>query len=559
VGGSASRISESVSAFRSVFANPNLRYLELAWAMSALGQFAFIVAISIYAYGAGGADAVGLIMLVRFVLAATLAPFAGLLADRYRRETVLLGSALARVAVIGTTAGAILLDAPSVLVYILAIGGTIAAAPFRSAQAALTPALARTPNELTAANAVASTFESIALFGGPALAGILLAATRTGVVVAVTVAMLAMSAFFLLRIHGPRAARKGEMEASTLVSEAFAGFRTIGRDSKLRVLMGLLAAQTLLFGALQVCVVVLAIENLDLGNAGVGYLNSAVGVGAVAGAILAIGLTGARRLSLAFVAGVVLIGAPLVVLGLWTQTLAALLLLGVVGIGGSLVDVAGLTLVQRAVPEDVLARVFGVIQMLFYGTIAIGAIVAPRLIDWFGTGGALIAIGAFLVALTALLAPSVVGIDAAATPPKPEELRLLGRIPIFATLPGTSLEHLANRLVPLRVEPETVVVQEGDAGDRFYLVAEGQLDVSADGEPVSQLSPGDYFGEIALLRDLPRTATVTASTSVVLYALDREDFLAAVTGHPASAQAAEEVVSARLATFSPTGVRATAS
>jgi MFS family permease len=559
VGSPAGRISESLSAFRSVFANPSLRYLELAWAMAVFGQSAFVVAVSIYAYGIGGADAVGLIILLRFVLAGTIAPFAGLLADRYRRESVLLGSALARIVVIGSTAAAILLDANSVIVYILAIGGTIAATPFRSAQAALTPALARTPNELTAANAVASTFESVALFGGPALAGVLLAVTRPGIVVAITVAMLAVAAVFLLRIRGPRAAPKAEMEASTLVSEAFAGFRTIGRNSQLRVLMGLLAAQTLLFGALQVCIVVLAIEALDLGNAGVGYLNSAVGVGAVAGAILAIGLTGTRRLSLAFVVGIVLIGAPLVVLGLWAQTVSALLLLGVVGIGSSVVDVAGLTLVQRAVPEDVLARVFGVIQMLFYASIALGAIVAPPLIDWLGTKGAIMVTGIFLVALTALLAPRLVRIDAEATPPKPDELRLLGRIPIFATLPGTTLEHLAGRLTPLRIEPGTVIIEEGDAGDRFYLVAEGQLDVSADGSRVSQLEAGDYFGEIALLRDLPRTATVTASTSVVLYALDREDFLAAVTGHPASAQAAEEVVGARLARFSPTGVRATTS
>lgn len=552
-------ISESASAFRSVFANPGLKYLELAWAMAVVGQSAFVVSISIYAFGAGGAQAVGLIILLRFVLAGAIAPFAGLLADRYRREAVLLGSVLVRVVVIGAAALAILLDVSSVIVYILAIAGTISAIPFRSAQAALTPGLARTPAELTAANAVASTFESIALFGGPALAGVLLAVTQTGVVVAITVAMLVVSALFLRQIAGPETAPRAEMEASTLLSEALAGFRTIGRVSSLRVLMSLLAAQTFLFGALSVCTVVLAIDVLDLGNAGVGYLNSALGVGAVIGALVALGLTGAGRLSLAFIAGVVLVGAPLVILGLWSHTLAALLLLGVVGVGSSLVDVAGLTILQRAVPEDVLARVFGVVQMVFYGAIAIGAIVAPPLIDWLGTDGALIAIGGFLVVVTLVLAPRLAGIDAAAVPPKPDELRLLGRTAIFAPLSGTILEHLASRLTPLRFESGTVIVAEGDTGDRFYLVAEGTLEVSSEGSSVSSLAPGDYFGEIALLRDLPRTATVSASTSVVLYALDREDFLAAVTGHPSSAEAAEQVVSARLSAFSPTGVRATGS
>jgi CRP-like cAMP-binding protein len=100
--------------------------------------------------------------------------------------------------------------------------------------------------------------------------------------------------------------------------------------------------------------------------------------------------------------------------------------------------------------------------------------------------------------------------------------------------------------VPLRVEPGTVIVREGDAGDRFYIVAEGEIEVSQDGRVLSELGSGGYFGEIALLRDMPRTATVIARTPVVLYALDRDDFLAAVTGHPQSAEAAESVVASRL-------------
>jgi hypothetical protein len=203
--------------------------------------------------------------------------------------------------------------------------------------------------------------------------------------------------------------------------------------------------------------------------------------------------------------------------------------------------------------------VFGVIQMLWYGALGIGAILAPALLDWLGLGTSFITIGAFLLVLTGLLAPRLVRIDGAAQAPAPDELRLLGSIPIFAPLPGTALEHLASRLLPLRLEPGNVVVREGDTGDRFYLVAEGNLAVSADGDTISTLGPGDHFGEIALLRNLPRTATVTASTPVVLYALDRDEFLAVVTGHAPSAEAAETVVSARLASFSPAGVRVTAS
>jgi MFS family permease len=512
-----------------------------------IGHWAYLVAVSIYAYGVGGEAAVGLVFFVRLIPSALIAPFAGMLADRYRRESVLVASAVSRIVLIGAAAAGVFLDVEPAVVYTLAVLAAIATTPFRPAQAALTPSLARTPDELTAANAVASTIESIAIFVGPALAGLLLAIASTGLVFVVTASMLVLTAFFLLQIHAPRAAApKGEVAASTIASEALAGFRTIGQEPPLRVLIGLLGAQTLVLGALQVYIVVVSIEVLGLGRAGVGYLNSAIGVGAVVGAMLAVGLAGSRRLSPSFVSGVVLLGAPIAVIGLWSQTAAVLVLLGITGFGSSLLDVSGLTLVQRAVPEDVLARVFGIIQMLFLGTLGVGAIFAPVLIDWLGTEGALIATGLFLVGLTILLAPRLAGIDASAKAPDPDELRLLGGTPIFAPLPGTTLEHVAARLTPLRIEPGDVIVRQGDAADRFYIIAEGEVEVSQDGMPVSELGAGDYFGEIALMRDVPRTATVTARTPVVLYALDRDDFLAAVTGHPPSTEAAETVVSSRL-------------
>jgi MFS family permease len=232
--------------------------------------------------------------------------------------------------------------------------------------------------------------------------------------------------------------------------------------------------------------------------------------------------------------------------------------LGVMGVGSSLVDVAGLTLVQRAVPDDVLARVFGVIQMLWLASIGIGAALVPVLISWLGIKASFIAVGALLPALVLLLGRQVARVDADAAAPEVEELRILASVPIFAPLPGGSLEHVAGRLVPLRLEPNTVIVREGDAGDRFYIVAEGEIEVSQDGVPITNLTAGGYFGEIALLRDVPRTATVTARTSAVLYALDRDDFLAAVTGHPQSAEAAETVMAARLSGPASTGYRSSA-
>jgi MFS family permease len=318
------------------------------------------------------------------------------------------------------------------------------------------------------------------------------------------------------------------------------------------MIIGLFSAQTLVAGILVVLVVVMAIDLLDMGDSGVGYLNAAFGVGALIGSIFALSLAGLRRLSLPFVTGVLLWGLPLVLIGIWPEAALAIVLLAIVGAGNSLVDVAAFTLIQRAVPEQVLARVFGVIQMLWVLTVGLGAAIAVPLVDRLGAETALVVTGLFLPALLAVLGGPLLKIDAAATAPGPE-LSLLRSSPIFAPLPGTTLEHLAARLVPLRLEPGTVIVREGDPGDRFYLIVEGKVDVSAEGRALSQLGPGDYFGEIALIRDMPRTATVTASTAVVVHVLEREDFLAAVTGHAPSAVAAEQVVSSRLAGVPATG------
>lgn len=554
------RLSDSLGAFGAVARNPNLRWLQLAWAASIVGHYAFLIAVSVYAYGVGGEKAVGLVFLARLIPAAVISPFAGMLGDRYARERVLFFTNLSRVILVSATAAGELVDADPWVVYGFSIAATIATTPFRSAQVALTPSLTRTPEELTAANAVAAGVESIAVFAGPALAGVLLGVASTGVVFIITALLIVLSSAFLVLIRAPEQDRpRRELTASTIAAESLAGFTTIRRQPALRTMLLLLTAQTMIFGAVQVFIVVAAIQLLDLGEGGVGYLNAAIGVGAFIGAVAALSLTGTRRLSPAFLTGIVLVGLPLVAIGISQQVVVAVLVLVIMGVGSSLVDVAGLTLVQRAVPDDVLARVFGVIQMLWLASIGIGAALVPALIAWLGIESALIAAGLFLPALVVLLGAAVARIDASAAAPKPQELRILASIPIFTPLPGGSLEHIAARLIPLHLDPGAVIVRQGDTGDRFYIVVEGQLDVSQDGQDVTQLGPGDYFGEIALLRDVPRTATVRTRTPVVLYALDRDDFLSAVTGHPQSSDAAESVVSARLAGPASTGYRSAAS
>jgi MFS family permease len=541
------RLAESLRAFGDVFRNRNLRRLELAWAGSITGEWAAAVAVGVFAFRSGGAAAVGLVGVIRFVPAAVAAPFTALLADRYPRERVMLGADLVRCAATAGAAAAVFTDAPAGVVYALVGFVSLASTAFQPAQAAVLPSLSRTPDELTAANVASSTIESVGSFIGPALGGLLLALTDTGEVLVVTAGLFLWSAFQVAAIRAPA----GEADHAEppprprFVEEAAAGFRVIGEDRRLRLLVGLYTAQTLVAGALNVLIVVCAIELLDLGEPGVGYLNSAVGIGGLIGAGAALALVGRRRLAADFGVGLVLWGLPIAAIALWPEPAAAVLLLAVVGIGNTVVDVAGLTLLQRAVRDEVLARFFGVLESLIVLTIGIGAVLAPVLIDAFGIRGALAATGALLPLLAVLAWRPLNAIDAETAPPG-DELDLLRNVPIFAPLPASTLEHLARSLVPVQVAAGDEVFHQGETGDRFYVVRAGEVEVSADGQTLTTLGPGGYFGEIALLRPVSRTATARATAATNLLALEQDEFIGAVTGHPASAEAADAVIGARL-------------
>jgi MFS family permease len=545
------RLSESASAVSAVFRNPDLRRLELAWGGSVVGQWAYGVGLAVFAFRAGGAGGLGLVWLIRMIPSALVAPFAGVLADRYRRERIMVGSDLVRAALLAGGAAAIALDVSVGVIYALAALVSVSSTPFRSAEAALTPALAKTPEELTAANLTASSLESVGFFAGPALAGILLSVTGPAPVFAATAGTFLWSALLISRITSPaRVAREEAGTRPAVVSEVLAGFRAIASDDRLRMVIGFLVAATLVVGAFEVLLVASALDLLHIGKSGVGFLNSAYGVGTMIGTLAGLTLVGARRLSIPLLVGIVLFGGSLALVGTVPSEAVALVLFAIAGVGSTLFSLGGFTLVQRVVADEVMARVFGVIQLLWLASVGIGAVLTSPLIDALGLRGALIATGVALPALVAVLGPRLLRIDSAATAPA-EEVGLLRAIPIFAPLPGVTLEHVAARLIPLRVEPGTEIIREGDAGDRFYLVVQGEVDVLVEGRKASSLGPGGYFGEIALLRDVPRTATVIARTPVTLYALERDDFLAAVTSHPPSARAADAVVGQRLTQAQP--------
>ncbi|HEY6605817.1 MAG TPA: MFS transporter [Gaiellaceae bacterium] len=536
---------ESAAAFREVFRNRALRRIELAWAASILGTWAYGIAVVVYAFEQGGAKAVGVVGLIRWVAAAAVSPFAALLGDRYDRRLVMVASDLARVVLIVGAAVAVYSDSSPIVVYVIAALVGVAATAFRPAEAAFIPTLARTPEELTAANVAASTIESVGIFLGPAIGGLLLAWTSVGTVFLVTAGAVLWSAVLLVGVRPVEEARVKEREAVSIVDELLAGFRAIVGERRLRLLVGLFGAQTFVDGMLNVLIVVIALELLDTGQAGVGFLNSAIGIGGLIGALAAAALVGRRRLATNFGVGIFIWGIPIALVAVWPNQAAVLVLLALVGVGNTLVDVSGMTLMQRAAPEDVLARVFGVLESFLLLTVGLGALVAPLLLDWLGTRGALIVAGALLPLLVIPAWPRLTGIDRAARVPE-EQLKLLGANQIFAPLPAPTLEQLAESLEEVQVEPGRVVVRQGESGDRFYLVRDGTLRVAINGRDVQTLGPGDSFGEIALLRDVPRTASVVAETDVALYALDRDTFISAVTGFAQSLSAAEAVVGMRL-------------
>ena len=536
-------LRESARAMREVFRNRGLRRLQLAWAGSIIGSWAYTVALVVYAFDQGGASAVGLVGLVRWLPSAFASPLAAILGDRFPRVRVMLTSDLLRAVALGAMAACVVADAPAAVVYLLAAVVAVVGTAFHPAQSALLPSLAQTPDELTAANVSSSTLESLGFCVGPALGGLLLTFSPVWVVFVITAGTFLWSALMLLpllREAEPPLTR----ESPNLLDESTAGFRAIWKDPRLRLVVGLFSAQTLVNGAFGVLITVSAFELLDLGASGVGYLNAAVGVGGIVGGLISLALVGHKRLATTFGVAVAGTGAPLLLVGGQPSTAVALIAFGLIGFANIICDVSGFTILQRGTPSEVLARVFGVLNSLIYGTVAAGAVLAPVLVNAFGVRWTLVGVGLLLPIMAILTHASLVRIDR--EPADPRRLELLLGIPMFSPLSPPVLEQLAAGFAPVSVSAGEEIIRVGDHGDRFYVVSSGEVEVVVDGRPPKREGEGTYFGEIALLRDVPRTATVRAATDVELYALDRDDFLPAVTGHAGSAQAAEAVIGARM-------------
>src|SRR4051794_18675119 len=442
--------------------------------------------------------------VLRMVPTAVLTPAATSVVDRWPREQVLVGVSAARAGFTAVAAAAVALDGPSGLVYGLAALSTLAGVLYRPAHGALVPSLCRTPYELASANVVRGMLDSAATLIGPALAAGLLAAGGVPVALLACTAASAWSGLLLLRVHVRE--RPPVPPARRPWVEAGEGLVAVVRSRDLLLMTTLTGVQTAMRGALAVVTVVVAIDVLDIGESGAGTLMAAVGAGAVAGSVAASFLVGSHRLARWFGTGVALWGLPLCLVALTDQPAVVLLLLMAVGIGNALVDIGLFTLVARLAPDAVLGRVFGVLESIAALAVAAGSVVTPWAIDSLGVRNGLLLVGTVAPVSVLLTWGWLRRLDTTMVV-RDRDVALLRAIPMLAPLPLPALEHLARGLQPVEVPAGGDVVVEGDPGDRFFVVESGRAEVLGADRRVAELHPGDSFGEIALLRDVPRTAT----------------------------------------------------
>lgn len=533
------------AVLQAVVRNAALRRIAAGFAIFTMAEHATWIAVLVFAYGQGGTTEAGVIALVMLIPAALLAPFAATAGDRFPRQQVLVAAYGIQAVAMLAAAAALLSEAPAFVVYVLVAVASASVVLTRPVQGALLPHVVRHPDELTAANVVAGTIEGVAILVGPAVAGILLATANPGAVFLLFGVLLAGSGLVMLGLRvepGPGVVVVEEPAARAVLE----GIRTLRAEPAPRLVVAVVASAWILWGAVDVLSVMLAIDLLKIGDGGAGFLVSAIGAGGLIGSIGGLALVGRRRLAGPLLLGLVLWGLPLAGIGIAPQAAAAFAFIAVAGAGRAILDAAGRTLLQRVSTDDVLARILGVLEGLQMAALALGSVAAPILVLILGPQGALIVAGLIMPTIAALAWRSLRAIDTGVVVPD-ERLDAVRAVPMFAPLAPAVIERLAAGATAWTAPEGTAIITEGEAGDRFHLIVAGTVDVTIGGRFVRTEGPGDFFGEIALVRDIPRTATVVAATDVELLSIARDPFLAALTGHRASRMAAEGITTSRFA------------
>jgi MFS family permease len=539
-------LRQSLRAVALVFRNPQMRRLQIAWGAESLAIWSFAIALGVYAFDAAGTTAVGIAGLVRLLPGALAAPFGGLIGDRSSRRTVLIVSALATSALLGAATAAVAVGASVTVVFVLAGLSTVAISPYVPAEGALMPMVAQTPQELSAANVAHGALDNIGFLLAGLASGALLATTSPQAVFGMAAIAGLVATLLLARLTpDARPAYVGET-SGTVIAEMARGARSLLGDSRLRLVGASLTLLPFFVGAADVLAVIVALDLLELGQGAVGYLNAAWGIGALLGGGALAVLLHRGQLTAGLVLGCWLAGASLALPGLWVVAAAGYIGWLGIGAGYTFVEVVARTLLQRLGSDETLARTLAFLETSRFAAMALGSIAVPALIAILGVRATVIGVALILpvFALARWYALRALEIGA---PVHADHFRLLRKHPIFAPLPMDTLERLSHDLVPVTPAPGEPVITQGEPGERFYLIATGEVEVLVDGAFRRTQAEGEGFGEIALLKDVPRTATVSPLEGCRLLALDRDHFISAVTGHRRSGEEAASVVETRLA------------
>lgn len=534
-------------AFGSLAGNGALLRVLAAYVMFILAEYAVWIAMLVFAYSRGGAAIAGLVAVAQLVPAAVVAPVVASVADRRSPVVLLAGGYLAQAAAMAGTAAAVIAGAP-LPAYAAAVVAATAVTATRPAQSALIPSVAATPDQLTAANVVAGWLEAAGVAAAGLLAGVLISLAGVGSVFVVC-AGLGLAAGLLaagLRVAGLPPA---QLDGPAVVAGVGEGLRLAAGQPRLRLMLALLTADAVVAGALDLLAVILAISVLGRSQAWAGYLTFAFGAGAVLAATGSAVLVG-RRLGGPILAAALVFSGALAALASGAGLAGTMALLALAGAGHSLLAVAARTLLQRSVPVALIGRVFGVLEGFMMAGFALGALLVPALVHLGGSRLAVLGVAAVLPLAAVAGGRAVFRLDAG-TPVPVVQIALLRSLPLFAELPAPAIEGLAAALTPVQLPAGAVLIRQGDPGDAYYAIAEGELDAVQDGRLLRRCGRGEGVGEIALLRAIPRTATVLARTDATVYELSREPFLAAVLGHAPTLRQADRIADARLAAGAP--------
>ena len=518
-------------------------------ALTTMGEWSVLIALLVYTYDRSGATAVGIASFVAITPYLLLSPVTARIAQRHPPGTVRLAGIAIQALGFALAAATVFATGPVWLAILGIMIGYGASTALRPAAAVLLPALVRTSRELTTANVWVGYGDTAALFLGPLLATGLLALSGPGAALTGSAGITAIGLVLSISSswNGPPAAVDPDAPTTdrpglrSVVLGPFADIIRVVRRPGSRGVLLVSMAQFVVVGASDVIWVVIAAEHIDLGGAGAGVLSALFGLGG----FLCSGVSGraARRPRVAplllLCLGTIAVGS--VLLG-WAITVAtAFILIPVIGLSRGLLDVLARVLLQRSAPPSELASVFGAVETLAGIGGLVGSLVAQVLIARSGATAALIGIGIIFAFAAVGLAGSLRKADSAADVPV-VEMSLLRLLPVFAPLPVWSLEAVARSAREVHAPAGTTIITEGEPGDAFYAIVDGRFEVTRAGAAVNSIGRCDGFGEIALLADVPRRATVTATTAGSLLAIDRDPFLVAITGHEQAHDAAWTVI-----------------